>query len=183
MSASEPSPNSDPEPSPPSPPTGAPAAGAGRCGDEEDEEDEERAGLQRQLDVLLTTSSILAGFALSGLMSLAEAGGLDRAAAASGFEPSAFAFPVAHFCTLVATIAFIGVLVGIVSSRLRLRGPSLRSLRRASQASIGVYGLGLSALFAATITVGVPTVAGMTVGVAGGLAITFGLVYRVRRGI
>lgn len=146
-------------------------------------EGEERAGLQRQMDVLLTTSSILAGFALAGLTALAGAGDLDRAARASGFSASPFAFPVAYFCTLIATIAFIGVLVGIVSSRLRLSQPALTSLRWANRASIGVYGLGLACLFSATITVGVPTAAGMTLGIAGGLAITFGLHYRIHRGI
>lgn len=143
---------------------------------------EDREHLERSNEVLLTTSSILAGFALTGLAGLVDAG--PEASQALGrtmsWEPSVFAFPVSVYGTLVATLSFLGVLIGIVSSRLGRRRPTDEGLRRAVRFSVAVYGFGLAALACSTITIAVPTTGGIVLGLVGGGAISLGV---FRRGL
>jgi hypothetical protein len=143
----------------------------------------ERTRLERYNEVLLTASSILAGFAMTGLLGLPEAGreGLERLAASLFYEPFVLTFPIVFYAMLVATVCFLGVMVTIVSGRLQGRWRRLRALRSTYRASVLVFGVGLSALFCATVTIGVPTYAGFLVGLGGGAAITLVLFVRALR--
>ena len=154
--------------------TGAPSEGYA------DKETEERARLDRYNEVLLTSSSILAGFAMTGLLGLPEVGkeGIARLAATLFVEPSEFAFMVVYYSMLVATICFLGVLVAVVSGRLQGKRRGLLTLRSTFRTSVLVFGIGLSALFCATVTMGIPTEIGFLVGIGGGSAISMALFVR-----
>jgi hypothetical protein len=134
----------------------------------------ERTRLERYNEVLLTASSILAGFAMTGLLGLPEVGqeGIARLSAALFFEPSALTFPTVYFAMLVATVCFLGVMVAVITGRLRVRRRRLEYLRSTYRASVLVFGVGLSALFCATVSIGVPTHTGFLVGLGGGATIT-----------
>jgi hypothetical protein len=134
----------------------------------------ERTRLERYNEVLLTASSILAGFAMTGLLGLPEVGqeGIARLSAALFFEPSQLTFPIVYYATLVATVCFLGVMVAVVNGRLRVRRRRLQYLRSTYRVSVLVFGIGLSALFCATVSIGVPTHAGFLVGLGGGATIT-----------
>ena len=75
----------------------------------------------------------------------------------------------------------LGVMVTIVTGRLQGRQRRIRMLRATYRASVLVFGVGLSALFSATLTIGVPTYAGVLVGLGGGVAITSTLFVRALR--
>ncbi len=141
-------------------------------------EAEERSRIERYNEILLTSSSILAGFAMTGLLGLPEVGseGIQRLGATLHLEPHPLAFTIVYYSTLLATICFLGVLVAIISVRLQGRIPRMRSLRSSFRSSVLVFGLGLAALFCATI--GIPTMNGFIVGLAGGAAITLSLLFR-----
>ena len=140
----------------------------------------ERTRIERHNEVLLTSSSILAGFAMTGLLGLPEVGseGIARLAGAMHLEPHRLAFTIVYYSMLLATICFLGVLVAIVSGKLQGRRSRLRFVRSSFRTSVLVFGFGLSALFCATVTVGVPTLAGFLVGLVGGGAITLTLFVR-----
>jgi hypothetical protein len=169
---------------PPEGPTGEPARAETPLPKEpETAEAPERARLERYNEVLLTASSILAGFAMTGLLGLPEAGreGLERLAASLFYEPFVLTFPIVFYAMLVATVCFLGVMVTIVSGRLQGRRRRLPALRSTYRASVLVFGVGLSALFCATVTIGVPTYAGFLIGLGGGAAITLVLFVRALR--
>lgn len=161
----------------------APAPGRPPDAPDAPQEKEERRRLERYNEVLLTASSILAGFAMTGLLGLPEAGreGIARLASSLFFEPFDLSFPIVFYAMLVATVCFLGVMVTIVSGRLQVRRRTLRMLRSTYRASVLVFGLGLSALFCATVTIGIPTYAGFLAGLAGGAAITLTLLVRALR--
>ena len=144
------------------------------------DETEERTRINRNNEILLTSSSILAGFALTGLVGLADIGkdGLEALADAIAQTPSPLAFPVAHFSMLFASICFVGVVMSIVRAKLQRRDPSLRSLRYNFRAAVLVFGVGLAALFCATVTIGLPTGLGSVIGLVGGGAVAAVLIYR-----
>ena len=146
-------------------------------------EAEERARLERYDQVLLTSSSILAGFAMTGLLGLPEVGeeGIERLSASIFFEPADLTFVIIFYAMLVATICFLGVMVTLVSGRLQGRRRGLHALRSTFRASVLVFGVGLSALFCATVTIGVPTHLGFLVGLGGGIAITLTMFVRALR--
>ncbi len=143
----------------------------------------ERARLDRNNEVLLTATSILAGFAMTGLLGLPDTGreGIERLAAALFFVPFDLTFPIVFYAMLVATVCFLGVMVTVVSGRLQGRRRRLGGLRSTYRASVLVFGMGLSALFCATVTIGIPTYAGFLVGLGGGVAITLVLFARALR--
>ena len=143
-------------------------------------EAEERSRLERYSEILLTSSSILAGFAMTGLLGLPEVGkeGIEKLGATIHLEPYPLAFTIVYYSTLLATICFLGVLVAIVSARLQGRVSRVRTLRSSFRTSVLVFGLGLAALFCATVTIGVPTFDGFMVGLIGGGAITLSMFFR-----
>ena len=140
----------------------------------------ERSRIDRYNETLLTSSSILAGFAMTGLLGLPEVGteGISRLGASIHVEPDAMAFTIVYHSTLLATICFLGVLVAIVSARLQGRLSGMRALRSSFRTSVLVFGVGLSALFCATITIGMPTIGGFLVGLIGGGTITLTMFVR-----
>ena len=119
---------------------------------------EERTRIERSNEILLTSSSKLA--------------------ATIEVTPHELAFTIVFYAMLLATICFLGVLVGIVSARLQGRASGLRTSRSSFRASVLVFGLGLSGLFCATVTIGVPTFTGFLVGLVGGGAIALSLFVR-----
>jgi hypothetical protein len=133
--------------------------------------------------VLLTSSSILAGFAMTGLLGLPEIGkeGIARLSASIFFESFDLTFVIVFYAMLVATLCFLGVMVAIVGGRLQSKRRRLRALRSTFRASVLVFGVGLSALFCATVTIGVPTYVGFLVGLGGGAAIALSLFVRALR--
>ena len=141
---------------------------------------EERTRIERANEILLTSSSILAGFAVTGLLTLPSIGreGVRKLAATIGVTPHDLAFTIVFYAMLLATICFLGVLVGIVSARLQGRVSGLRTSRSSFRASVLVFGVGLSGLFCATVTIGVPNFTGFLVGLVGGGAIALSLFVR-----
>ncbi len=166
-------------------PTGEPASAQPPLQAEEPASAEvrERARLDRNAEVLLTASSILAGFAMTGLLGLPDTGreGIQRLAASLFFVPFDLTFPIVFYAMLVATVCFLGVMVAVVSGRLQGRRRRMRALRSTYRASVLVFGIGLSALFCATVTIGIPTYSGFLVGLGGGVAITLVLFVRALR--
>ena len=146
-------------------------------------EADERGRLERYDQVLLTSSSILAGFAMTGLLGLPELGeqGMARLSASLFYEPFVLTFVIVFYAMLVATVCFLGVMVAAVSGRLQGGCRGLRTLRLTHRASVLVFGVGLSALFCATVTIGVPTQSGFLAGLFGGAAIAATLFVRALR--
>ena len=150
---------------------------------DESAEVRDRARLERYNEVLLTASSILAGFAMTGLLALPDTGkeGIERLAASLFFPPFDLTFPIVFYAMLVATVCFLGVMVAVVTGRLHGSRRRLGTIRSTYRASVLVFGMGLSALFCATVTIGIPTFTGFAVGLAGGLGITLVLFVRALR--
>ncbi len=120
---------------------------------------------------------------MTGLLGLPELGeqGIARLSASLFYEPFEFTFVIVFYAMLVATVCFLGVMVAAVSGRLQGRCRSLRALRSTYRASVLVFGVGLSALFCATVAIGVPTQSGFLAGLFGGAAIASTLFVRALR--
>ena len=73
---------------------------------------EERTRIERSNEILLTSSSILAGFAMTGLLTLPSIGreGVRKLAATTiEVTPHELAFTIVFYAMLLATICFLGV--------------------------------------------------------------------------
>lgn len=143
-------------------------------------EAETRQRVREYHDILLTSSSILAGFSLTGLLGLPEVGqqGIEEVAVSLGLTYSYLAFPVAYVSMLMATIAFLGVLIAIVSFRFQSTPLTLQRLKLSFKISVLVFGIGIANLFSATIAFAVPSGGGLVVGILGGAAMVVVLLYR-----
>ena len=142
-------------------------------------EAEIRQRIREYHDILLTSSSILAGFSLTGLLGLPGVGqaGIEATAGSLGLTYSWLAFPVAYISMLMATIAFLGVLIAIVSFRFQGKPLSLPQLKVSFKISVLVFGIGIANLFIATISYAVPSFPGLVVGLAGGVSMVVVLLY------
>ena len=142
--------------------------------------EEQEQQIARYHDILLTSSSILAGFSLTGLLGLPEVGpkGIDVIREVLLLPKDFPAFQIVYMAVLCATICFLGVLVGIVSFRLQSYRPSLPFLRFSFRSSVLVFGVGIGALFTATITIGIPSIVGFYVGIGSAVVTVLMMFYR-----
>lgn len=122
----------------------------------------DRSDYIRSLEQLLTTSCILAGFSISGLIALPGIEDTVYSKIVSYFEGDFnFAFYVCFYALFFSTLSFLGTIMIVLVYRINNYFVPMKKLRFMHFVANMVFNFAIATLMVAVITFGIPTMSGI----------------------